>query len=1310
MRTVSLELAAELMDFASTATAGMGSFASAQLEGATMAYNQLARNGVAYLADEVGMGKTYVALGVMGLLRHLEPAARVLVVAPRENIQRKWIKELGNFVNLNWRLLDNRVKSIQGTAAREPVYCPNLREFLREALLNPDRDFFLRMTSFSVVTKRQSQRRAALEELSELVPWIDQDQVPLDDPEEFKRAYGQAVNLALPEIDLLVVDEGHNLKHGFAARSSTRNALLASIFGHPGCRSGAPRGYSPKAKRLLLLSATPFEYDYADLHRQLDLFGFGEQSLLDAEGTDPRPVASLANPEISDEQKRELVGRFLIRRISHLTIAGKRHTKNMYRREWRQGGYAAHDQPLASANAKERLVIGLVQKKVAEVLGDQRFNQHFQVGMLSSFESFVESATQEKWKEEGNGNPDEPVFDGDQVADAPDEEARETRRREREGIDTRALARLVGSYRERFGHPLPHPKLDATAAELSRVFDTGEKALVFVRRLATMDELKARLDDVFNEWIRKKMCAELPELVSQIEELFGRFAAERRRKEQPRLAADEYEGGGVEEDTEKDTDEGGFDSFFAWFFRGKGPPGVLSGAAFQKNRLASKSSAYSILFEDDFVSLLLGRPADVLAALAAQLELSPEDLTTSLRGRAYALYRTLTRQREGYPRHYVFEAYQAAALELLSRAGGDLGDRAAFVLRARFEISPGAPLVPPEGFPPPATGIGITTVVTELARDSDLERRLLPASSGADFKAAFIDRERRRELLSAMARLGAAYVDLYICAIRRLGSFELGKEVDGAATSLAGDFVALLKKQEQAPGFHAFRELALAAEAFDVLATVNFPDVRATSLPELATLYGRVLTSQSPVATSRGKLARLVQQFRMPGYPLVLVTTDRLQEGEDLHTFCRKVVHYGITWTPSGMEQRTGRIDRIGGLVQRRLDGKLDPAAAEDYIQVYYPHLRDTVEVLQTERVFARMNRFLRLMHRDLGQATDEDSRIDAKREILALRDTAPIRTPLVSAFPGGSAWLRGDVKPPAERRLDLAALSTHLRGVWEDLVTRLGIDEVRQDKEFVREGSIFVEGGDQQAFSLELRSQTGTETVLLRCTSPVGPLALDETQVEELYELQRELGLAKVCARFDTGQHHFVISVEGDTPFDPRTTQALEAELLLRRTVRAAHQIRRHFLEEEEEVPAREAVRDDARLDSFLRDLAAREGLDITFQRERNTLRGTWPNGRSHRCTVERVGHRYVFTSTVLEGAAVNDWEAGWQNLVAEVWERNAQSEVVTFAFDADDRLVGRIDHPAATMDAEEFEFYVLTLLRACDRLEHALTGKDKS
>ena len=212
-----------------------------------------------------------------------------------------------------------------------------------------------------------------------------------------------------------------------------------------------------------------------------------------------------------------------------------------------------------------------------------------------------------------------------------------------------------------------------------------------------------------------------------------------------------------------------------------------------------------------------------------------------------------------------------------------------------------------------------------------------------------------------MARLGAAYIDLYLLAIKTLDSFSLGQqaEVEDPADRLAVDYVDLLDKQKTEVGFNSFRELAAAAGAFDHVIAVNFPEVPDAALPELARIYGATLQKQVPVGRMAGGVnKRLVRQFRMPGFPLVLVSTDVLQEGEDLHTFCRRVVHYGITWTSSAMEQRTGRIDRIGGFVQRQLDGSASHPDPDELIQVYYPHLHDTVEVLQVRRVLKRLNRF----------------------------------------------------------------------------------------------------------------------------------------------------------------------------------------------------------------------------------------------------------------------------------------------------------------------------------------------------------------
>ena len=116
-------------------------------------------------------------------------------------------------------------------------------------------------------------------------------------------------------------------------------------------------------------------------------------------------------------------------------------------------------------------------------------------------------------------------------------------------------------------------------------------------------------------------------------------------------------------------DEGGGDSFFAWFFRGKGPQNVLSGAAFQKNRLSSISSIYATFFEDDYVAWLLKSRGETSWPLFPEgLKWSPAKLNIELKRRAFGLFSKRTERKEGYPRLYVFEAYQIAALQLIKEA------------------------------------------------------------------------------------------------------------------------------------------------------------------------------------------------------------------------------------------------------------------------------------------------------------------------------------------------------------------------------------------------------------------------------------------------------------------------------------------------------------------------------------------------------------------------------------------------------------------------------------------------------------------
>ena len=1167
MRTITPEFLDELIDFTPPGEKWGKGFAEQQREGAVAAFNMLARNRCAYLADEVGMGKTYVALGVMSLLRYLNPHARIVVIAPRENIQRKWVKELHNFVRHNWRFVGNRVKSVQGGPVWLPVVCGSLVELAHEALVNQDRDFFLRMPSFSIRLSKSEDRERVRCALLHTVPWLEKSDVPNYSLEKFRDAFAVALNGAVPEADLVIVDEAHNLKHGFRADGSTRNRVMGLALGHPEGNVFARTRYRNNIKRVLLLSATPFEDDYAAIQRQLAVFGFGDAMLRGANGQAGVSVSALADPEVPDDRKREVARRFLIRRVSGLHIGDELYTKNMYRREWRHGGLDHHDKAIQIPDPKQRLVVALMQKKVAEILQTERFNNHFQIGMLSSFESFLQSVETARRRRENA-----PTFDGE-------EQHRGLSERERAGIDTEAIAAVVSSYRERFRSTLPHPKLDATAAALAGAFTTGEKTLVFVRRVATVGELASKLDESFDAWIRRRMEVSLPGLRSEVGELFEKYASDRHRRPGETDAGGEDNADLLSErermDRRRDLDdedEGGVESFFAWFFRGSGPSGVLSGAAFQKNRLSSASSAYATLFEDDYVASLLGveAPMAVLESLAERKGESPQRCEERLRALAFGFFRERSRQREGYPRLYVFEAYQAAGLALIRECGGSLGDDAAIVLAERFSDFRPSPsgTSPPAGFPSLETGLGLTTLFTELRRRSTLRERLWPKDECADFREAFRRREQRRELLSAMTRLGAAYIDLYLLAIARVGSFTLGQRQEGGSgAELAVDFVELLERQEHEPGFHAYWELSQAAGAFAHILAANFPEALSSPLPKLARLYSDTLQKQVPVGRMSGGVnQRLVRQFRMPGFPLVLVTTDVLQEGEDLHTFCRRIVHYGIAWTPSAMEQRTGRVDRIGGLVQRRLDGVAEAPAAEDFIQVYYPHLRDTVELVQVRRVLGRLDRFLRLIHRSGGAAGAVGRSVDAARAMLEeVEDAPPIEGPLESAFPVERGWIEGELDASAVARPDWDRQYGHLEELWQGLCRRYRITRFSSWEHHERGGEVAVRellgtgaesatDGRVQPFRMGLRSQVAGEEVLIECESAIASVNLqDDAVVDALMDVLAGGEAVKFCVDPRTGIHHDRLYVRRDILFDPDATRLEDACAMFESTLRAA-------------------------------------------------------------------------------------------------------------------------------------------------------------
>ncbi|MFC8181382.1 helicase-related protein [Rhodococcus sp. NPDC057297] len=77
---------------------------------------------------------------------------------------------------------------------------------------------------------------------------------------------------------------------------------------------------------------------------------------------------------------------------------------------------------------------------------------------------------------------------------------------------------------------------------------------------------------------------------------------------------------------------------------------------------------------------------------------------------------------------------------------------------------------------------------------------------------------------------------------------------------------------------------------------------------------------------------RLMASFNSPFFPDVLIASSVMAEGVDLHTACRHVIHHDLDWNPATLEQRTGRLDRLGSAA----------LLAGEPVIVYEPYLGGT--------------------------------------------------------------------------------------------------------------------------------------------------------------------------------------------------------------------------------------------------------------------------------------------------------------------------------------------------------------------------------
>ena len=181
----------------------------------------------------------------------------------------------------------------------------------------------------------------------------------------------------------MIVDEGHNLKHGFRTGVAARNRVLALAFGRS-LRQIDGRlfpGYGKRAKRVLFLSATPIEEPYEQLWNQLDVFGLGG------------PFSDLKRRDATDEEKKKVAAQFLVRRVTTATVNGQRADQEPVSTRMAAGRrLAARPAHLGAPTRRNGWLWRWFRRRSRSCWALASSTCRFQIGMLASFESFLQTA------------------------------------------------------------------------------------------------------------------------------------------------------------------------------------------------------------------------------------------------------------------------------------------------------------------------------------------------------------------------------------------------------------------------------------------------------------------------------------------------------------------------------------------------------------------------------------------------------------------------------------------------------------------------------------------------------------------------------------------------------------------------------------------------------------------------------------------------------------------------------------------------------------------------------------------------------
>lgn len=872
-----------------------------QCKGVTALCKILNGRRYAYLADEVGMGKTYQAIGVISMLLEEKKKAKILVIAPNEAVQKNWINEFNNFNKNNL----NGDKKIE-VESIHPIDL--ISKYVKENKVATVS--VVRLTSFSTIVERvgkqgNSEYKYNSESITAKELFAGLEVITGQKIKTIGRSYnshdagiisGAILKNVTPKFDLVVVDEAQNIRNENNATAffnywmglhRFRHNINTDIGRH--IEEVLKSGRNFKDRRYLLLSATPAHRGVESLRRQL-LYFEREKNI----------------PEIDHDYLEQ----FMIRRLRTYSGDSKYAVRNI-----------TADDVAKNLKIEQRMFLALIQSKLAQIQVSN--NSNFKIGFLETFESY-DVTTESEAKDEETGEKGKEFENGG----SSDKEERGA------ALDKKMLQGVAKSYGRAFDGQKcpPHPKLNFMEDEAEKIinvntcpgeFDVPDKAIVFVRRLASVDELvNRRLNKLYENkiisyWSNKlgieKKNLRLPDIQIAFQNLYKKMEDE--DSDETDL---ELEAGKAEEETKS--------LLLRWLAVKKSDKGnqYNSVSLFKKSMMRNKTNSY--FFDENYFRTV---HSDLTERQYTDLVKKTVDdsFVSEISGYIAADYS-----------HYIQGKGNKLKLNYSNLLA--LTNYIALVK----EKHPLAPLLK-EFFEFKEKHTASDSIRKDQIVDILLRTSLWNCAESKPVKAMLNGEEKfiiqnftKREVLKS-------WTEKYLKSSEAILEFQyLYCSYENRSRNARIKLCKLIWKALYSERCSYGKRIDKLFLNVDLVLNQILGNEKVTYKydPAFMNLQQWVMPA---VGGNKGNEA-LIKRFNTPFYPDIIVCTDVLKEGINLHLFCNRVYHYGLAWTPGDLEQRIGRVDRFFSKTHReRMDGQ------DTHVEVDYPYMGKSVDEHQLRKV-----------------------------------------------------------------------------------------------------------------------------------------------------------------------------------------------------------------------------------------------------------------------------------------------------------------------------------------------------------------------